>query len=340
MPDSGPAHQLEPSTSRLKWSRVGPTKASDPAGTIPEPHCDWVRRAVFLSYLAGSLAAQELQPRAYIPAPDGLNYFGIAYSSNAGGLLFDPSLPVVNTHVNANIVMLSFGQTFAVLGRTTQLLAVLPYVEANLNGEVAGAQQKLYRSGLADATLRYAVNLYGAPAMNLQEFADYRQGTIVGASITVTAPTGQYDPNRLINVGTNRWGFKPELGVSRAFGKWTIECAVGAWLYTENDRFYGTSVRAQLPLGSVQTHLVRLLPHRIWIAGDLTYFTGGRTQTNGQDNENDQRNSRWGATLGIGLSPRQAIKLTFFDGLSTRVGGDIRSIGISYNVVWLRGRLP
>ena len=295
-------------------------------------------RALVLSYFAAGLAAQELQPRAYLPTPVGLNYFGFSYSNNRGGLLFDPSLPVDDASVNANIVTLAFGQTLGVLGRTTQILMIFPYVRANLKGTVAGSQTDAYRSGLGDAAFRYSMNLYGAPAMDLKEFAGYRQRTVVGASVTVTAPIGQYDPVRLVNIGTNRWAVKPEIGVSRAVGKWTLEGAAGVWLFTENNQFSGALLRTQDPLGSLQAHVVRVLPHRTWLAGDLSFYTGGRSQVSAQDNSDYLGNSRLGASLGIALGRRQALKISYFKGAVTRVGGDISSIGVSYNIIWLGGR--
>jgi len=295
-------------------------------------------RALVLSYFAAGLAAQELQPRAYLPTPVGLNYFGFSYSNNRGGLLFDPSLPVDDASVNANIVTLAFGQTLGVLGRTTQILMIFPYVRANLKGTVAGSQTDAYRSGLGDAAFRYSMNLYGAPAMDLKEFAGYRQRTVVGASVTVTAPIGQYDPVRLVNIGTNRWAVKPEIGASRAVGKWTLEGAAGVWLFTQNDQFSGALLRTQDPLGSLQAHVVRVLPHRTWLAGDLTFYTGGRSQVSGQDNSDYLGNSRLGASIGIALGRRQSVKISYFKGAVTRVGGDISSIGVSYNIIWLGGR--
>ena len=295
-------------------------------------------RALVLSYFAAGLAAQELQPRAYLPTPVGLNYFGFSYSNNRGGLLFDPSLPVDDASVNANIVTAAFGQTLGVLGRTTQILMIFPYVRANLEGRVAGSQTDAYRSGLGDAVFRYSMNLYGAPAMDLKEFAGYRQKTVVGASVTVSAPTGQYDPARLVNIGTSRWAVKPEIGVSRAVGKWTLEGAAGVWLFTENNQFSGALLRTQDPLGSLQAHVVCVLPHRTWLAGDLSFYTGGRSQVNRQDNSDYLGNSRLGATIGIALGRRQSVKISYFKGAVTRVGGDISSIGVSYNIIWLGGR--
>lgn len=295
-------------------------------------------RALLLSCFAAGLGAQELQPRAYLPTPVGVNFFGVSYANNRGDLLFDPSLPVEDSHVNANIVTLAFGQTLGVLGRTAQVLVIVPYVRANLDGLVSGSRERAYRSGLGDATFRYGMNLYGAPAMSLKEFGDYRQKTVVGVSVTVTAPTGQYDPVRLINVGTNRWAVKPEIGVSRALGKWTLEGAAGVWLFTPNNLFNGTMVRTQVPLGSLQAHAVRVLPHRTWLALDWTLYTGGRSSVSGKENFDYLGNQRLGATLGIILNRRQSIKISYFRGAVTRVGGDVSSIGVSYNVIWLTGR--
>ena len=297
------------------------------------------RGAALVCILARCLAAQELQPRAYVPAPSGLTFLGVSYGNSAGGLLFDPSLPVEDGHVNANVVALSAGQTFNVFGRTTQVLAIVPYVVANLSGTLGGGdKQFLYRSGLGDMAFRYSMNIYGAPSMTFKEFPGYRQKTVVGASVTVSAPTGQYDPNRLINIGASRWAFKPELGVSHGFGKWTLEGDAGVWLFTANDRFYPTQTRTQDPLVSLQGHLVRSLPHRIWVAFDGVYFAGAISQIDGHTKDDRQSNVRIGATLGVSVSRRQMIRVTFFDGAMTRVGADIRSIGISYSVTGRKGR--
>jgi len=311
-----------------------------PTWRIHAMGCGALVRSVFLlGSLAGRLATQELQPRAYVPAPSGLNFFGVSYSKSTGDLLFDPSLPVQDGHANANTVAFSFGQSFGVLGRTAQALVVVPYVVANLNGRLGGgSEQFLYRSGLGDMAFRYSMNIYGAPAMTFREFAGYRQKTIVGASVTVSAPTGQYDPNKLINIGANRWAFKPDVGVSRAIGKWALEGDVGVWLFTANNQFYPTQHRTQDPLGSLQGHLVRSLPHRVWVTLDGVYFAGAISQIDGHTKDDRQSNVRIGATLGISVSRRQMMRVTFFDGAVTRIGADIRSIGISYSFTARKGR--
>jgi hypothetical protein len=182
------------------------------------------------------------------------------------------------------------------------------------------------------------MNISGAPAMHLPEYAKYRQKTIIGASITVSAPIGQYDPSLLINIGTNRWGFKPEVGVSRALGNWVIEGAAGAWLYTANKNFYDGLMRTQRPLGSIQVHFLRILPHRTWVAFDGTFFWGGRSTVNRAERSDYIGNSRLGATFGVVITRRQSLKVSYFNGVTARIGTDISSLGIAYNFILMKGR--
>lgn len=296
-----------------------------------------IRVAVLLAG-AFCLPAQELQPRAYLPAPIGLTYASITYTGNSGGLLFDPSLPVEDASVRAYVPTIAIGTSLGVFGRSSQALAILPYVVADFRGTVGDSQQFRHRSGLADTTYRFSANIYGAPALHLGEYAKYRPKTLVGASVTVTAPTGQYDPSLLVNIGQNRWAVKPEVGISHFVGRWDFEIALGAWLYTTNSNFYGGQIRKQDPLGSVQTHIVRLLPHRMWAAFDATFYTGGRSYVGDTIKADYQANTRFGGTWGIALGSRQAIRFAYFSGATTRVGQDINSLSVAYQIFWQASR--
>jgi hypothetical protein len=181
--------------------------------------------------------------------------------------------------------------------------------------------------------MRFAVNLYGAPAMDLEEFASYRQKTNVGASVVETTPLGQYDPARLVNIGTNRWGVKPELGISRRFGRWFYDLYLGAWVYSENDNYQGR-VRQQDPIGSIQTHVSYGFKPRLWAAFDANFYTGGRTSTNGIPGNDLQRNSRIGATLSIPVTKRQSLKFNGSAGAVTNIGANFISIGVAYQYLW------
>jgi hypothetical protein len=189
-------------------------------------------------------------------------------------------------------------------------------------------------SGFADPRLRLSVNLYGAPAMTLQEFKDYEQDLIVGASLQVSVPSGQYDESKLVNIGTNRWSFKPEVGVSQALGPWTLEAQVAAQFFTDNDDFFRGNTRSQDPIYSLQGHVIYGFRSGIWGSFDVTYFTGGRTTINGKLNEDLQQNWRVGGTLAFPVDVHNSIKLYASSGVSARTDNNYDLIGIAWQYRW------
>ena len=182
-----------------------------------------------------SASAQELEPGAYWPLPRGLNIVTVVNSFNLGDVAFDPSAPIDEASARINTTAFAFTRAFNLAGRSANAGVVVPVIGGHVEGLYLGEPAEVDRFGLGDPRLRVAVNLYGAPAMTPQEFASYRQRTIVGVSLTVAPPLGQYDPTKLINLGTNRWSFKPEVGISRTYGKWVVEAMAGVWLFTDND---------------------------------------------------------------------------------------------------------
>jgi hypothetical protein len=160
--------------------------------------------------------------------------------------------------------------------------------------------------------------LYGAPALTLKEFAGYRQDIIVGASLQVSVPWGQYDTSRIVNIGTNRWWFKPEVGVSKASGPWTLEVTAAATIFTDNTDFYGGSTRSQDPIYSFQGHAIYGFRSGIWASFDAAYFTGGRTTLDGTRSADLQQNWRLGGTLALPVDIHKSIKLYASSGVSAR----------------------
>ena len=279
---------------------------------------------------------QELEPRAYSVSPVGTNVVVFAYGRSAGDLSFDPTLPIEDAKASINAASVSYFRSFNFLGRSANVALAVPYLWGSAEGRLAGEFQAITRSGLPDPRLRFGINLVGAPAMDLKEFVNYRQKTNVGASLAVVAPTGQYDPNKLINIGSNRWAFKPELGLSRAVGRWVLDFYAGAWLFTANDNFQG-QIREQDPIGTTQFHLSYNLRRRLWVAFDANYFIGGRTSVDGVRRLDLQRNSRVGTTFSVPLSRRQSVKVAFSTGAFTTIGADFNAFAIGYQYLWGAG---
>jgi hypothetical protein len=232
-------------------------------------------------------------------------------------------------------VPLAYVRTLDVLGNSGSIALVLPFAclsgSATVNG---GGEVTRDISGMADPALRFAVNFYGAPAMNAAQFASYRQDLIVGASVSVTAPVGQYDAERLVNLGSNRWSAKPELGLSQALGPWTVELAAGATFYSRNDEYFQGNTLEQDPIYSGQLHLTRQLGRGMWAAVSATYYEGGRTSLNGVARDDRQAGTRFGFTFTVPVSREQSVKLFANTGLYARTGTDFDTVGLAWQYRW------
>ncbi len=292
--------------------------------------------ALALVLMPVSASAQELEPGAYWPIPTGLNIVTVVNSFNAGDLAFDPSAPIDEASATINTTAFALTRAFSMAGRSANAGFVLPVIAGHVEGLYLGERAEVSRFGLGDPRVRFAMNLYGAPAMTPKAFASYRQRAIVGVSITVAPPLGQYDPTKLINLGTNRWSFKPEVGVSRTYGQWVVEAMAGAWMFTDNTNFFGGRTREQDPIAATQVHVTYKFKPTMWLAGDANYYTGGRTTIGGKQNLDLQRNSRIGATFSSAINRRQAIRVSMSRGAITNIGADFTSIGVGYNYLWIR----
>ena len=280
--------------------------------------------------------AQEMEPRAYSPNPVGVTFFVAAFARSTGGILTDPSLPVDDVEAEVDTSALGFGHTFGLLGKSANFAIVQPWMSGHFSGTLNGENAEASRSGLADTKLKLSMNLIGAPALHLAEFARRKPKTTLGASLTVSAPTGEYHGAKLVNVGTNRWGFKPEIGVSHPAGNWTFEATAGAWFFEDNDDFFGGRRREQEPLSSVQAHVGYTFRPRLWLAFNAIYYDGGRTTIDGVRRDDRQSNSRYGLTVSLPIGRSQSIKLNWNDGASTRFGNDFTTWGVA----WQYTRLP
>ena len=283
--------------------------------------------------------AQQLEPRAYSPSPIDANFAGVGYGYSTGQVLFDPSIPIINAHADINGTTFGYGRTFGFLGMQGLVTAALPYDWGILTGQV-GAQQKdsmVTRSGLGDLQLKVSLNIVGSPALSPQAFATATpQPFIFGASLLVEAPTGQYYPSKVINIGTNRWAFKPELGASYIVDrKLYLDLYAGLWLFGDNTQFYpGSSVQAQAPMSSLQFHVSYTFNSRFWAALDGTWYSGGATSANGGPGVARQDNTRVGAQAAFKITPFQSIKALFNEGASARVGQKFDTYGLAYQFLW------
>ena len=291
---------------------------------------------LLLTACVRAASAQEMEPRAYSRAPVGTQFVLVIYAYQAGDIFTDSSLPLDDVSIKLNSMSVGYGRTFGLKRHQASAAFFMPYIKGSASGTVFEERQNVTRSGLADLRARFTMNLIGSPAMQPKEFAAYKPRTVVGTSITVIAPTGQYDPARLINLSSHRWSFKPEIGISKPVGRWILELAGGAWLFTANHDFFGGVLREQKSLLSIQGGAIYTLRRRMWISGNATFYTGGSSIVNGILNKDRQKNSRVGATFSLPLNQQQSLKIAWAKGVTTRIGGNLNSIVIGWQYTWLK----
>lgn len=282
----------------------------------------------------GYANAQEMEPRAYSNAPIGMNFLLMGYGRSNGALLFDPSVPVQGANATVDVGVVGFAHSFELHGKSAKFGVAIPYAGLDANGFLEGAYRERNVNGFADPAFAFSVNFSGAPALSLDEFRNYQQDTIIGATLKITAPWGQYDADKLLNLGTNRWSLKPEIGISQALGNWIVEGAVAVTLYTDNSNFFGGQKLEQAPVYSTQGHVVYDFGRGLWAAVDATYYTGGISTIDGIEKDNKLDNWRFGLTVAVPINKYNSIKCAASTGVSTRTGTDFDAVLLAWQYRW------
>jgi hypothetical protein len=297
----------------------------------------WVRLwSVIAAVLAICTPAlgQELEPRAYSASPIGTNFLVVSYSHLYGDVLTDPASVVQNVQASIQLYLIGYAYTFGLAGRQASIGIVMPYAREDVSGDVLDSPTAVYRAGWGDLRLRFAMNLYGSPALTPREFAQREQRPALGASVSVVAPTGQYVSSRLVNVGTNRWAVKPELGFSYPHGNAFFELSGGAWFFGDNSDYLGGKRRSQNALYAAQVHTGYNFGPGLWLAVNAGYVEGGGTTVDAVRNNDEQSYSRYGATLSIPFGDGWSGKVAWSKGFVTRGGGDYKMITLALQYRW------
>lgn len=290
--------------------------------------------SLFLVFCASGAASQELEPRALSPSPIGTKFFFSGFGTSQGSVVVDTTLPIQDIQAKVSSVLAGSGYTFDLGGYQARVLALLPYTWGSISGDIAGEGRSRKLEGLLDPSIKFTVGLLGAPALTPDEFLRTPRTTVAGASLTITPPIGRYDSTRLINLGRNRWAFKPEIGFWHPWGRWTLDGSVGLWLFTANNSYFpGTATLEQDSIVALQGHVSYDFKGGVWIALDGAWFSGGQTHVNDMARPDRQTSTRMGATLSLPMSREQSIKITYATGIATRRGADFDTIVISWQLV-------
>jgi hypothetical protein len=283
--------------------------------------------------------AQEIEPRRWNHLPTGANFAGGGYAYTEADISFDPVSRIEDAEMELHTWAVKYIRTFELFQKSARIDFLQGYQEGRWTGLVDGVRKSIQRKGLSDSRLRLAINLYGAPPLKGEAFAAYRASagveTIIGTALGVQLPTGEYKNDKLINLGTNRYTFRPQLGVLHNREKWSIELTGEVWLYTDNDDFFNGNKLEQDPLYTIQSHLVYTLRPGLWAAAGTGYFYGGETTVNGEEQNDTREILAWRCSLGYPITPKLGVKVFY---LGTRnqgsTGQDADSIGAAFTVFW------
>lgn len=243
-------------------------------------------------------------------------FASLAYLFTDGEIFLDPVLRIEDAVTEQHAINTRYLYNFGLEGLTARIEADIPYVRGRWQGIVNGEFMSTEREGIADPRLRLSVLLRGAPALSGEAFSKYRAthpvNTVIGAAVSLRLPVGEYYRDRLINLGSNRFVLRPELGVLHTRYRVSYELTGSISLFENNDEFWpGDSVREQDPLFLIQGHIVYTFKPGLWASVSAGYGFGGESSINGASRDDKHDNHFWALTLGAPVAQYHTIKLTY-----------------------------
>jgi hypothetical protein len=280
--------------------------------------------------LTNTSISQELEPRNLTNLPVGSNFIVGAYSYSRGNILLDPALPIRDLESNLHTFAAGYLRAFNLFGLSSKVDVIIPFAFGDWDYAIEGENVSRKIDGFGDPRIRIAINILGAPATDMAEFKDYKMETIVGFIFQLFAPFGTYDSSELINLGSNRWTFRTNMGIAHAIGEWIFEAYVGGLFFTDNSEFLNDLNLKQYPILTASTSVIRALRDWGWVSLDIAYGYGGRTEINGVPRNTLISTFRFGVTLVHAIDKKNSLKLTLTSGRRIERGPDFDAIGLSY----------
>ena len=288
--------------------------------------------AVYAAVLCINLAvAQELEPRAYANAPTGVNFLSLAYGWSNGNVLLDPALPIENLDAEIHVGVVSVSHAFALRGSNAKIKMALPWTTSSWLGTLEGIPAEQEEQGMGDAWIGFDWLFSGAPALSVAEFGSYHPDLLLGLGLRLSLPTGDYNPENVLNLGSRRFSLRTELAASQTYRDWTFEGVAGVRIFGKNDEFLGDRTLEQEPLWSLKGSVIYTLPRPgWWTSFSVAYGVGGRTRLDGVSKNNEQKNWRFGASFAFPVAARHGLSIRINTGINDGAGSDFDSVTFAY----------
>jgi Putative MetA-pathway of phenol degradation len=283
-------------------------------------------------------SAQFSDPRTYENTPVGINQLEVSYAYVHANASIDTSLIVAGATFNLNQGIIDYTRYFGLLHRLMWVEVGVPV--AGLSGSISGTNIHGSTTGAGDSSYELAMLLKGGPALGVAQFENYKPTTTLGVSLTVTAPTGLYHPNKILNLGSDRWSFKPEIALSHPFGpehKWEFDAYANSYFYTDNTSYHGREILQQQPLPGVEGHISYSFNDSLWASLDTRYSLRGTTLVNSVDQNNAQQNLILGTEINVSINSRNSLVFEFAKALVHQNGPDLVGFSVKYDYTWGTG---
>ena len=291
--------------------------------------------AVTVLHVAVQACAQFTDAHSYDNTPVAINQLELAYTYVHANASIDTSLVITGAKFNLNQGMIDYTRYFGLWHRLTWVEAGVPV--AGLNGSISGTDIRGSVTGAGDSSYALGMLLKGGPALSVAQFENYKPTTTLGVSLTITAPTGLYRPNKILNLGSDRWSFKPEIALSHPFGpeqKWQVDAYANTYFYTDNTSYHGREILRQQPLPGLEGHISYAFNDSLWVSLDTRYSFRGTTFVNRVDQNNAQQNFILGSEMNVSINSQNSLLFEFAKALVHQNGPALVGFSVKYDYTW------
>ena len=289
---------------------------------------------VIMVFLATPNLAQEIEPRLLTNVPRGTNIAVVAYNYAGGSILYAKEIFPPPVNFSSNSIALGYLRGFSLFGLGAKVKALVPLVANHWDAPWKGGDTVVDIAGFADARIGLDVNLFGGPALKREEYASYKQKTLISLGVLLSVPTGNYNPTSLLNIGSNLVSVQTTLGASYTFNSWIFEGLARMQVFTENTRFLESNTITQTPLYSGTLHAIKSFSKGWWAGMGVSYGHGGQTVRNGMGLSAEISSMRFGGVVAAPLGKGKSLKLTLASIKRFEQGAEIWNAQLAYQVVF------
>ena len=297
--------------------------------------------AIILSFSGPALAIDD-GARAYWKGRDGTNVLSFQYLNlnmqASGAQQFDPAHFIYpNADTEANVMIANYARHFTLFNRASSFAVNIAGGSADLDvntslvpsqflppGIAPGTTFSQSTSGFADPSVQLDVNLFGTSQLkSTVDLVNYEPKWTLDAAVLLAFPIGEYDDDKLVNMGLNRWygriafPFKYHFRVFSPGYMTSLEITPSVWLFAENDDFVGQKLEND-PMWQLEAHLTHDFTRSFFGSLDLLYRGGFQSEINGVEVGDDLNIGNLGFTLNYQATDNLTIRTSY----SSNVFGD------------------